>query len=163
MHCKKIKFCIERYIDKTLGEPLSAIVGDHLKTCSNCASAYDKAVKMRVLVNDDILPEIPANFTANVVAIVHRLEYDRKNRAGYLNDFRRFWAIASTPARTALGTAFLLFMIGGVFMTKDLIIKPDTLTYMNFTELDAFSASQKGSIEETYFQMTTGPLQGGGK
>jgi hypothetical protein len=91
------------------------------------------------------------------------LESDRKKQSGYFSDFKQWWAIAATPARAALSLAVLLFMVAGIFMTKDLIKKPDSLTYMNFSELEAFSATQKGSLEESYFQMTILPSQGGDK
>jgi hypothetical protein len=163
MPCKEIRICIERYIDKSLNEALNAKVETHLKTCPDCASAYDRAVNMRLLFQNDILPEVPKYLGANVIAKVKYLESDRKKQSGYFNDFKQWWAIAATPARAALGTAFLLFVVAGIFMTKDLIKRPDSLNYMNFSELEAFSATQKGSLEETYLQMTSLPLQGGDK
>jgi anti-sigma factor RsiW len=163
MKCREINNQIERYIDKSLSVSLHARVEEHLKTCPDCASAYDKAVTMQLLFQDDILPEVPGNLAANVIEMVNKLESDRKKYAGYFSDFKQWWAIAATPARAALSAAVLLFMVAGIFMTKDLIKKPDSLTYMNFSELEAFSATQKGSLEESYFQMTILPSQGGDK
>jgi predicted anti-sigma-YlaC factor YlaD len=161
MKCREIKNHIERYIDKSLSASISPMVENHLKMCPDCTSAYDKAVNMQLLFQDDILSEVPDNLAANVIATVINLEFERKKHAGYFSEFMRWWAIAATPARTALSAAVLLFVVAGIFMTKDLIKRPDSLTYMNFSELEAFSATQKGSLEETYFQMTILPSQGG--
>jgi anti-sigma factor RsiW len=163
MKCREIKNHIERYIEKSLSVSLNTTVESHLKTCPDCSSAYDKAVNMRLLFQDDILPEAPNNLAANVIAMINKMEFDRKKQPGYFSDFKQWWAIAATPARAVLSVAVLLFMVAGIFMTKDLIKKPDSLTYMNFSELEAFSATQKGSLEETYFQMTLLPSQGGDK
>jgi hypothetical protein len=48
-------------------------------------------------------------------------------------------------------------------MGKDLWSAPDSEAYPKYSELDAFSEAQKGSLEYGYFQLINTPIQEDGK
>jgi hypothetical protein len=163
MRCREIRDRIERAADNSSGNSVRLEVESHCKGCPSCASAFDKAAATRLLFREAGLPSIPADLASDIMTRVHAARNLREASAGYLRTFMEWWAGAGAPVRTALATALFLFAAAGTFIGKDLVKKPESLALTNSPEMEAFSVTQTGSIEETYFQMTTLSPQGGEK
>jgi len=163
MRCEDIKGYIERYADKSLSASKRAAVENHLEKCSGCVLAYGKAANTGLILKNVVLPPVPDDLAASIMANVNVSKVYAEKRAGILWTFIQEWANVTLPARTAFASLLLLLVIAGVFMSKDLCSKPEYLTYGDLPELDAFSAAQKGSLENTYLQITSLPAKGDDK
>jgi anti-sigma factor RsiW len=160
MLCNTIKEYLERYADKSLSASTRTAVENHLKACPDCASAYGEVAKIRRLLKGAGIPPVPGDLAACIMANVKSSKADGEKRAGVFWAFIQEWANAALPARAAVASALLILVIAGIFMSKDLWSKPESLTYGDFPELDVFSATQKGSLENTYLQITSLPAKG---
>jgi anti-sigma factor RsiW len=157
MRCKKFKSSMERFRDKILSAQRQSACEKHLATCSQCSLDFADIDKMKSLFIETSIPSAPDSLTADIMRIVRNSAY-AKNRGGNL--LTQWWKEAAIPARLALSVV-LFFIIGaGIFAGKDLWNASNSQAFAYFIELDAFSESQKGSLEEVYLQMIQAPKQG---
>jgi anti-sigma factor RsiW len=158
MRCKNFKNYFERYNDKTLSAQKQSACEEHLRTCSKCSSAYADINTMKPFFAGNHLPPAPDNLTADIMRIVRKSKANGKKRnEGVLI---QWWKEAAVPVRLAFSVVSLIFIAAGVFMGMDLWSAPGSEAYPEYTELDVFSESQKGSLEYGYFQLIHIPIQG---
>jgi hypothetical protein len=158
MRCKKFKISIERYSDKALSARKQSACEEHLRTCSKCSSAYADFNTVKSSLAGIPIPPAPGNLAANIMRNVRNSKANGKNRdQGVLI---QWWKETAVPVRLAFSVVSLLFITAGVFMGKDLWNAPDSMVISEYAELDAFSETQKGSLEYGYFQLIHTPIQG---
>jgi|WetSurMetagenome_2_1015567.scaffolds.fasta_scaffold159079_1 anti-sigma factor RsiW len=158
MRCKNFKDSIERYADKALSAQKQSAWEEHLRTCSKCSSAYADFNTMKSSLAGIPIPPAPGNLTADIMRSVRNSKANAKKRdEGVLI---QWWKEAAVPVRLAFSVVSLIFIAAGVFMGKDLWSAPGSEAYPEYTELDAFSETQKGSLEYGYFQLINTPIKG---
>lgn len=161
MRCKNFKYCIERYSDKALSAQKQSACEEHLRTCSTCGFAYADFNTVKFLFAGNPIPPAPGNLTADIMRCVRNAKANVKNRdEGVLI---QWWKEAAIPVRLAFSVVSLIIIATGVFMGKDLWNAPGSEAYPEYSELDAFSEAQKGSLEYGYFQLINTPIQEDGK
>ncbi len=151
MRCKNFKDFIERYSNKALSTRKQAAWEDHLKTCFKCRSAYADFNTMKSLfVENPILPA-PGNLTADIMRRIRNSAADTKERNE--RTLRQWWKEATIPVRMAVTVALFIIIAASFFVSRDLWNTPGSKVYPQYTEFDAFSESQKGSLEAVYFEL----------
>jgi anti-sigma factor RsiW len=158
MRCKKNDIYMERYSDKALSAQKQRALEAHFKTCSKCRETYADCSKMKSLFSEIPPPPAPDNLTADIMRGIRNLAADKKKRNE--KTFMQWWKEAAIPVRLVFSVVSLIFIIAGVFMGKDLWSAPNPKVYSEYTELDAFSESQKGSLEYGYLQLINIPITG---
>lgn len=160
MRCNKFHDYMERFGDKVFPAQLQSACEEHLKSCGNCQNAFVDIRKMKSLFTGPLIPP-PTDLTANIMRNV-------RNSMVAVNDqgektLIQWWKEAAIPVRMAATIAFLLIIAGSLFVSNDLLQKPGSKNYAGYTEFDAFSETQKGSLEAAYWQLIQLPaaLQGG--
>ena len=158
MRCKKFKNFVERYSDKALPAQAQTVCEKHLKTCSKCSSAYADFFTIKSLFVESPLPPVPGNLTADIMRSIRNSTAGVEKRNEKI--FTQWWHEAAIPVRLVFSVVTLIFIAAGVFMGKDLWSAPPSEAYPEYTELDAFSENQKGSLEYGYFQLINTPVKG---
>jgi anti-sigma factor RsiW len=161
MRCTKFKNSIERYADNALSAQKQSACEEHLRTCSKCSSAYADFKTVKSSLVRIPIPPTPGNLTADIMRYVLNSIADVENRK--VSILTQWWNDAGIPVRLAFSVVSLIFFAAGVFMGKDLWSAPGSEAYPEYTELDAFSETQKGSLEYGYFQLINKPIQEDGK
>jgi len=72
----------------------------------------------------------------------------------------QWWKEAAIPVRLVMSAILFLIFTASFFASRELWSQSASMDYAEYTEFDAFSQSQKGSMEDAYFQLTHIPLQG---
>lgn len=158
MRCKIFKDSIERYTDKALSARKQSACEEHLKTCSKCSSAYADFNTVKSTLAGIPTPPAPGNLTADIMRSIRNSTVNVKNRdKGFLI---QWWNESAVPVRLAFYVVSLIIITAGVFMGKDLWSAPGSEAYPEYTELDAFSETQRGSLEHGYFQLIHTPGKG---
>jgi anti-sigma factor RsiW len=158
MRCKIFKDSIEQYADKALSAQKQSACEEHLRTCSKCRSAYADFNTMNSFFAGNPLPPAPGNLTADIMRSIRNSTVNVKNRDERV--LIPWWKETAVPVRLAFSVVSLLFIAAGVFMGKELWSAPGSEVYSEYSELDAFSETQKGSLEYGYFQLILAPIKG---
>jgi anti-sigma factor RsiW len=161
MRCKNFINSIERYSDKELSEQKQSACEEHLKTCFKCRCTYADFNTVKSLFIEIPLPPAPGNLTTAIMRSIRNAAADMKKRNE--KTLMQWWKEAAIPIRLAFSVVSLIFIAAGVFMGKDLWSAPGSKPYPEYTELDTFSETQKGSLEYGYFQLINTPIKGDGK
>jgi anti-sigma factor RsiW len=156
MQCNNFKDYMERYADKALSTQKQSAGEEHLKTCSQCSSAYADFNTMKSLFIGTPLPPAPGDLTSDIMRMIRNAAADTKKQTEGI--LMQWWKEAAIPARLAFAVTLFIIAAAGVFMGKDLWSAPGPKAYPEYTELDAFSETQKGSLEYGYFQLITAPI-----
>jgi anti-sigma factor RsiW len=163
MQCKKFKTCMERYGDKALSAPRQSACEEHLKTCILCRQAFAEMEKMKSFFIEAAVPSAPDNLTANIMRRVRNSMASMKSQSE--NILAQWWKEAAIPVRLAVSATLFVVIAASYFASKDLwsLSTQSSQVYSEYSELDAFSESQKGSLETVYFELikTPTPSQGG--
>jgi predicted anti-sigma-YlaC factor YlaD len=158
MRCNNFKDYLERYTDKTLSTRKLSAMEEHLKSCVKCRCTLTDSNYTKSLFMELPQPLVPAELTAGIMRSVRNsLSGAEKCNERILT---QWWNEARIPVRLAFSVVSLIFIAAGVFMGKDLWSAPVSKAYPEYTELDTFSDSQKGSLEDVYFQLITTPIKG---
>jgi hypothetical protein len=158
MRCNNFKDYLERYSDKTLSTRKLYVMEEHLKSCVKCRCTHTDSNTIKSIFMELPQPPVPAELTAEIMRSVRNSLSSAKNRdEGVLI---QWWKEAAVPVRLAFSVVSLIFIAAGVFMGKDLWSAPGSEAYPEYTELDAFSETQKGSLEYGYFQLINTPIKG---
>jgi hypothetical protein len=158
MQCKNFIRYLERYADKALSAQKQSACEEHLKTCAVCQCTLTDGDTVKSLYRQLPQPQIPANLTAEIMRSVRNSQFSAKRRQDRI--LTQWWNEAAISVRVAFSVVSLIFIFAGIFMGKDLWSAPGSKAYPEFTELDTFSETQKGSLEYGYFQLITTPIKG---
>ncbi len=146
---------MERYSDKALLPKKQRIMDAHLKTCLECRKSLADYTTAKSLFSAAPPPPAPDHLTADIMRKIRGAAADAKNRNEGI--IVQWWKETAIPVRLAFSVVCLIFIVAGIFMGKDLWNTPDSKAYPEYTELDVFSETQKGSLEYGYFQLITIP------
>jgi hypothetical protein len=158
MRCENFKNYTERYSDKTLPARIQSAWEEHLRSCACCQCTYAASNTMKFLFVETPMPSAPGNLTADIMRSVRNSTAGMKDRKESV--CTQWWNEAGIPVRLAFSVASLIFITAGVFMGKDLWSAPVSKENPEYTELDTFSETQKGSLEYGYFQLINTPIKG---
>jgi anti-sigma factor RsiW len=159
MLCKKVRNCLERYVDGMLPAALQASIQQHLLECSACDSAYEEVASLKSLFKESVLPHMPENSVENIMAAVRRSSTYKPQDQNESFPFR-WWSETTVSARTVFAGILLAVVAVGGFIGKDLWNNPTPSTFTEDPELEVFSAAQKGSFEYFYVAITAPTFQG---
>ena len=151
MRCKNFKDHLERYSDKALPAKVKKAWEKHLEMCFKCRHIYADFNAMKPLLTGTVIPPAPGNLTANIMRNIRNSQAVAENQNK--NNLLQWWKDAAVPIRLTFAIMIFIIVAAGVFTGKDLWNIPDSKGYPQYTELDAFSESQQGSLEDGYFQL----------
>jgi anti-sigma factor RsiW len=156
MRCKKVRENLERFSDGAVSSGYTMEIKEHLEACSSCSTAYAEIEATKSLLRESTLPPLPGAITTTIMTAVRNSfpsgQYDETGGISFL-----WWKESAMPARLAFAGILFIVVTAGMFMGKELSIKPDLLTVVEFPELDAFSAAQEGSLSYVYLNLTMPP------
>lgn len=154
MSCKNIRNYIERYIDKSLSVKKRTDIESHLGECSKCASSYQESLSTGKIITGNHLPAIPDDLTESIMSEVRKTKAAHEKQGDIGTYLIRWWNGSPLSGRAAFAVIILIIMAAGVFIGKDLTYVPEVSLNPEYSELDAFSATPEGSLEQAVFQMT---------
>ena len=156
MRCKKVRENLERFLDGAFSSMRTLEIKEHLATCSSCNTTNTEIEAMKSLLRESTLPPMPEDITKNIMTVARNSffskQYDETGGISFL-----WWKESAIPARMAFAGILVIVLTAGVFMGKELSVKSNPLTVVEFPELDAFSAAQEGSLSYVYLNMTMPP------
>ena len=156
MRCKKVRENLERFLDGASSSRRTVEIEEHLATCSSCSTAYAEIEAMKSLLRESTLPPMPEDITKNIMAVARNSFFPgQSDETGGISFL--WWKESAIPARMAFAGILVMVLTAGVFMGKELSVKSNPLTVVEFPELDAFSAAQEGSLSYVYLNMTMPP------
>jgi predicted anti-sigma-YlaC factor YlaD len=159
MRCKKVMENLERFLDGTLGITRTAEIKEHLEVCSTCGTAFAEIRTLKSLLKLNLPSSVPGDITANIMEAAQNSFFSRKsNETGGISFL--WWKEAAIPCKMAFAGILIMVLTAGVFIGKDLWNDPESLTFAEYPELEAFSAAQKGSIAYVYLHLTAPPQEG---
>ena len=156
MRCKKVRENLERFGDGAVSSRRTVEIEEHFATCSSCSTTYAEIEAMKSLLRESTLPPMPEDIAENIMAVARNSFFPRQsNETGGISFL--WWKESAIPARMAFAGILSIVLTAGIFMGKELSVKPDPLTVVEFSELDVFSAAQEGSLSYVYLNMTMPP------
>jgi anti-sigma factor RsiW len=82
MNCTAVENIIDYYIDNKLTDKLKNKVEKHIATCPRCAREVRVYLKMKQLMTNYTVPQMPENLKSSVLEIAYSEE---KSKAPYFN------------------------------------------------------------------------------
>jgi anti-sigma factor RsiW len=156
MRCKKVSEHLERFLDGAVSSRRTIEIKKHLEACSSCSTAYTEIDATQSLFRKSTPPPIPEAIATNIMAAARdsflSKQSDETGDISFL-----WWKESTLQARMAFVGILVMVLTAGIFMGKELSVKPDPLTVVEFPELDAFSAAQEGSLSYVYLNLTMPP------
>jgi len=158
MRCKNFKNCLERYSENALPRRKQARCSAHLEKCLKCRSLLVEIDELKSLFTEIPIPPEPGNLTDTIMRSIRNSTNDARNRDKRI--LMEWWKNASIPVQIACIALLFIIATAGVFAGRDLWGTPAPKTYAGFTELDTFTESQKGSLEDIYLRLIETPVRG---
>ena len=149
---------MERYGDKVLSARRQSACEEHLKTCVQCRRTFAEKDKLKSIFMEAAVPSAPDNLTADIMRRVRHSMADVKSQNE--NILVQWWKEAAIPVQLAVSATLFVIIAASFFASMDLWSSSAKRVYPQYTEFDAFSESQKGSLEAAYFQLLQTSSQG---
>jgi predicted anti-sigma-YlaC factor YlaD len=159
MKCNQLKNHMERYRDNALLTKEKTECEEHLAACADCRQAFADFKEMKLFFTGVSLPPVPADLTAAIMRNVRNSRTFEIKRDG--NILIQWWKESVAPVRLAFSALLIIFAVGGFFVGKDLWNTSPAGDAPLYAELETFSESQQGSLENSYFQLIQPFMQRG--
>lgn len=159
MRCSQVREHGERYKDGDLSSTMRTKIDAHLVTCEKCREEYDFIKSTGSMFAKTAMPPVPEGVMDAVVESVRGRDNDGRDPEGssWLVDW---WTMAVPVARVAYVLVLVILSAAGVYMGQDFSKNKSTVSVaVNYDDdypgINSFGAMQPGSIEKTYFELTS--------
>jgi anti-sigma factor RsiW len=167
MRCAQVLDHSERYKDGDLSTAMRTKIDAHLPTCEKCRAEYAFIKSIGAMFAETVAPPVPEGVIDAVVESIRAGDNNERTPQGssWLIDW---WTMAVPVARVAYVLVLVLLTSAGVYMGHDFWKNKTTVNVVvNFDEeypgINSFGAMQPGSIEKTYFDLTSRGTEGSKK
>lgn len=160
MKCAQIRKYSERYKDGDVSPAMRAKIDAHVTTCEACKAAFEDMKAIGEMFARTAAPAIPEGVLDAVLEKVGRKTYGNAIKREEEYPLAGWWATARPSVRIAYSLVLLVLTAVGIYMGGDLWKNKAATTvavsYDNdYPGIDAFMPMQPGSIEQTYFELTS--------
>jgi predicted anti-sigma-YlaC factor YlaD len=160
MKCAWIRTYSERYRDGDVSPVMRAKIALHVTTCEACKAAFEDINVIGAMFAKTAAPATPDGIHDAVMEKVGRKSHDNAMNREEDHPLAGWWATAQPGVRIAYSLVLLVLIGVGIYMGGDLwknrVATTVAESYDNdYPGLDAFAALQPGSIEQTYFELTS--------
>jgi len=160
MKCAKIRKYSERYKDSDVSPARRVKIDAHMTTCGACKAAFEEMKTIDAMFAQMAAPAVPEGMLDAVWEKIDRNTHANTIKHEEEHPFAGWWATARPGVRIAYSLVLLVLMAVGIYMGGDLWKNKSATTvavrYDNdYPGIDAFMAMQSGSIEQTYFELTS--------
>jgi predicted anti-sigma-YlaC factor YlaD len=167
MRCEQVREHGELYKDGDLSSAMRAKIDAHLAVCKECREEYDFINSMGLTFAKMAVPAIPEGIIDTVMQLVPAKEKVDRSSEG-LSWLVNWWTMAVPVARVAYVLVLIILTAAGVYMGQDFsknnIAVKVALNYdEDYPGINSFGAMQPGSIEKTYFDLTSSGTERGEK
>jgi anti-sigma factor RsiW len=167
MRCSQIREHGERYKDGDLSSAMRTKIDAHLATCERCRDEYDFIKSIGAVFAKTTVPPVPEWVIDALVESVRARENDERSpeSSSWLVDW---WTLAVPGARVAYVLVLVMLTAAGVYMGQDFSKNKTTANVAenyddDYPGINSFGSMQPGSIEKTYFDLTSRGTVGGVK
>jgi len=166
MRCVWIRDHIERYADEDLPGAMRVKIDAHFAACGKCRTVYEDSKMVRAIFTENAAPAIPEGIFDELLETISIRNGHSERRFEKKLFIPGWWMTAAPGIRIAYTLVFVLLTTAGIFMGRDLWKnKAETdvaMDYGDYPGIEAFSTMLPGSVEQTYFNLTSyGPERGG--
>jgi predicted anti-sigma-YlaC factor YlaD len=160
MKCAQIRKYGERYKDGDVSPAMRVKIDAHVTTCKACKTAFEDMKAIGEMFAQTAAPSVPEGLLDAVLEKVGRKTHENAKKPEEEYTLAGWWTTARPSVRIAYSLVLLLLMTAGIYMGGDLwknkaattvAVKDDN----DYPGIDAFMAMQPGSIEKTYFELTS--------
>lgn len=167
MRCSQIRVHGERYKDGDLSSAMRIKIDAHLAMCEKCREEYDFIKSIGAMFAKTAVPAVPEGVIDAVVETARARDNDERNSEGssWLIDW---WTMTVPGVRVAYLLVLVMLTAAGVYMGQDFSKNKTTENVaVNYDDdypgINSFGAMQPGSIEKTYFDLTSRGTERGEK
>jgi anti-sigma factor RsiW len=167
MRCAHVKEYGERYKDGDLSSAMRAKIDAHLATCAKCREEYGLIKSFGAMFAETAVPPVPEGVIDAVVESIRANDNNERTPQGssWLIDW---WTMTAPVARVAYVLVLVLLTSAGVYMGHDFWKNKTTVNVAvnndeDYPGINSFGAMQPGSIEKTYFDLTSHGTEGSKK
>ena len=167
MRCSQIREHGERYKDGDLSSAMRTKIDAHLATCEKCREEYDFIKSIGAMFAKTAVPAAPQGVIDAVVESVHIRNIGERNPEGS-SWLVEWWTTAVPGVRVAYVLVLVMLTAAGVYMGQDFSKNKTTVNVVvnyddDYPGINSFGAMQPGSIEKTYFDLTSRGTERGEK
>jgi predicted anti-sigma-YlaC factor YlaD len=160
MKCAQIRKYSERYKDGDVSPVRRVKIASHVTTCEACKAAFEDMKAIGVMFSRTAAPAIPEGVHDAILEKIGRTSHGNATKRKEEYPLAGWWATAQLSVRIAYSLVLLVLMAIGIYMGGDLWKNkvPTTVAASydsDYPGIDAFVAMQAGSIEQTYFELTS--------
>ena len=160
MKCVQIRKYSERYKDGDVSPAMRVKIDAHVTTCEACKAAFEDMKVLGEMFAQTAAPAIPEGMLDAVLEKVGRKTHENAKKPEEEYTLAGWWATARPSVRIAYSLVLLVLMSVGIYMGGDIwknkVATTVAVSYDNdYPGVDAFMAMQPGSIEKTYFELTS--------
>ena len=160
MRCAKIVDYGERYKDGEVSSAVRAKIDAHLASCEACRAVYDDMMKIGAMFAQTAVPAVPEGMREAILEKIQHQNDCNARKYEYWFNLIDWWMMANPVARVAYSSVWAVLMVCGIYMGTDLWKNKSTannaVSYDNeYPGINAFASMQPGSIEQTYFKLTS--------
>ncbi len=121
--CKKIKFLIQKYLDKELTQQQEVFLKQHLEKCDDCRQELDYYLKIKENLSFLKVPQLKENFSYVLHSKLRQLSYESmlEKKLGVL--FLRY----------AVVMVIIFVIIFAIFLNKDRITFVQPYSYLRYS------------------------------
>jgi hypothetical protein len=168
MQCLNVRNLGERYNDGALSASMRAAIDAHLAVCTKCTAEYDGITAIKKMFTATAIPALPEAAVDELIAAVRVKGYRDKREHGLGWRLPDWWTEAAAGMRAAYGLVFILLTIAGIYMGQDLWRqRPPAGSAANgksdYPGIVTFVDMQPGSVEQTYYELTSYTMERGGR
>jgi hypothetical protein len=160
MKCAQIRKYSERYKDGDVSPAMRVKIDTHMTTCEACKASFEDIKAIGEMFAQTAAPAIPEGMLDAILEKVGRKTHENEIKREEEYTLAGWWATARPSVRIAYSLVLVFLMSVGIYMGGDLWKnKPVTAVAVRYDNdypgIDAFLPMQPGSIENTYFEMTS--------
>ncbi len=168
MRCERIRDHGERYADGDTSVAMRAKIDAHLASCEKCRKVYDSITATRALFAETTLPAVPEGIFVEVPETIRIRNGRNKRQFDIRSHVTDWWFKAAPGVRVAYALVLAVLTAGGIYMGRDLWKNGTTANaatgYDNdYPGINVFATMSPGSVEQTYFKLTSYGTERGGK
>ena len=162
MNCKKVLSRLHAYVDGEMPAKPMHEIDEHLGVCPSCRSQVERVRKTDIMLDRLIVPPLPSEFAARVMAEARRRTRGTEENRSFLPfgwQPLRWLLDLTVPMRLAAGAMVLLACLLGMFMSRDLSLSGRSrITIAEAENLDGmewFSPTPPVSLGSAYLALAS--------